>query len=99
LLALRPERCQLVNGESQPANTLAGRIRSWSYLGTSFHLVVDTDDAGGLAVTVPAWRHGPPPQKGQPVTVGWDDDAGIVLTEDDAPPTDSNADIDRGVQP
>ena len=99
LLALRPERVLLVNGGARPANSVAGRIRSWSYLGTSFRLSVDTDDAGSLAVSVPAWRHGPPPENGQPVTVGWDEDAGIVLAEDEAPPHAKNTDTDRGDQP
>ncbi|MBS0521887.1 MAG: TOBE domain-containing protein, partial [Proteobacteria bacterium] len=53
----------------------------FSYLGTSFHLLVDTA-AGRLAVTVPAWRHGAPPAIGSTITLGWDPDASIRVEKD-----------------
>jgi putative spermidine/putrescine transport system ATP-binding protein len=86
LLALRPERIIVVepanNGTPQPANLVVGKIAGWSYVGTSFHLAVDTADAGRLSVTVPTWRHGAPPSVGARVTLGWDRDASIRVQDD-----------------
>ena len=70
LLALWPETDRAVVGDgSRPANVIDSTIVSWSYLGTSFHLLVDTKDAGRFAVTVPTWRHGTPPAVG--ATIRW----------------------------
>jgi putative spermidine/putrescine transport system ATP-binding protein len=86
LLALRPERISLVeqgtNGPPQPDNLVTGKIAGWSYVGTSFHLSVDTADAGRLSVTVPTWRHGAPPSVGAKITLGWDRDASIRVEDD-----------------
>ena len=82
LMALRPERIAIVGDGPKPENTVTGTISSWSYLGTSFHLLVDTPDTGQLAVTAPTWRHGAPPAPGQSITVGWDADASISIEDD-----------------
>jgi len=82
LMALRPERIEIVGGERRPVNMADGTIGAWSYLGTAFHLSVDTADFGRLAVTVPSWRHGAPPEVGQKITVGWDADASIPIEDD-----------------
>ncbi|MFO1085531.1 MAG: ABC transporter ATP-binding protein [Reyranellaceae bacterium] len=83
LLALRPERIAVVGDGSRPANVIDGTIVSWSYLGTSFHLLVDTKDAGRFAVTVPTWRHGTPPAVGAAIRLGWDPDASIQVEDDE----------------
>jgi putative spermidine/putrescine transport system ATP-binding protein len=83
VIALRPERIALVQeGGRAPENILSGAIAAWSYLGVALHILVDTRDAGRLAVTVPTWRHGSPPQIGQPITIGWDGDASIRVEGD-----------------
>ncbi|SKA30672.1 putative spermidine/putrescine transport system ATP-binding protein [Enhydrobacter aerosaccus] len=81
LMALRPERMRVVEGDDRPRNTIEGSIAEFSYLGTAFHLLVDTV-AGRLAVTVPTWRHGGPPAIGSRLTVGWDADASIRVEHD-----------------
>jgi putative spermidine/putrescine transport system ATP-binding protein len=87
LLALRPERIVLVGDGPRPANVIDGTIASWSYLGTAFHLLVDTKDAGRVAVTVPTWRHGTPPAIGAAITLGWDPDASIQVEDDEGSTT------------
>lgn len=82
LLALRPERIAIVGEGPPPANVIDGTIASWSYLGTAFHLLVDTRDAGRFAVTVPTWRHGTPPAVGTAIRLGWDPDASIQVEDD-----------------
>ena len=81
LVALRPERIRLVEPGSQLVNILDGTIAEFSYLGTTFHLLVDTV-VGRLAVTVPTWRHGAAPVIGSKITLGWDPDASIRVEED-----------------
>jgi putative spermidine/putrescine transport system ATP-binding protein len=82
LMALRPERIEVVNGGRQPANMTDGMIGAWSYLGTAYHLLVDTADFGRMALTVPAWRHGAPPAIGETIRIGWDADASIPIDDD-----------------
>ncbi len=81
LVALRPERIRPVEPGSQLVNILDGTIAEFSYLGTAFHLLVDTA-VGRLAVTVPTWRHGAPPVIGSKITLGWDADASIRVEQD-----------------
>jgi putative spermidine/putrescine transport system ATP-binding protein len=87
LLALRPERISIVGDGPRPANVVDGTIATWSYLGTSFHLLVDTRDAGRFAVTVPTWRHGAPPAIGAAIKLGWDPDASIRVEDDEGSAT------------
>jgi putative spermidine/putrescine transport system ATP-binding protein len=82
LIALRPEKIAVVSDGSAPANRVSGAVTKWSYLGAEYHLIVETADIGEIAVTVPTWRHGPPPQSGQQITIGWDPDASIGVVED-----------------
>lgn len=81
LVALRPERIRLVEPGSQLVNILDGTIAEFSYLGTTFHLLVDTV-VGRLAVTVPTWRHGAAPVIGSRITLSWDPDASIRVEQD-----------------
>ncbi|MEJ0070923.1 MAG: ABC transporter ATP-binding protein [Pseudomonadota bacterium] len=82
LLALRPEKIEIVRDGSGLPNRLAGTVANWSYAGAAFHLLVDTVDAGQMALTVPAWRHGTPPEIGAAITIGWDADASIPVEDD-----------------
>jgi putative spermidine/putrescine transport system ATP-binding protein len=81
LVALRPERIRLVEPGSQLVNILDGIIAEFSYLGTTFHLLVDTT-VGRLAVAVPTWRHGAAPVIGGKITLCWDPDASIRVEQD-----------------
>jgi hypothetical protein len=63
-------------------NTADGTIGAWSYLGTAYHLLVDTADFGRIALTVPSWRHGAPPEVGETIRIGWDADASIPVEDD-----------------
>jgi putative spermidine/putrescine transport system ATP-binding protein len=81
LVALRPERIRIVEPGSKLVNIVDGTIAEFSYLGTTFHLLVDTA-AGRLAVTAPTWRHGAPPAIGGKITLAWDPDASIRVVQD-----------------
>jgi putative spermidine/putrescine transport system ATP-binding protein len=82
LVALRPERLTVQDEGGSAANRVSGTIADFSYLGSSFHLLVDTVDLGRLAVTLPVWRHGTPPTVGEKIMLGWDSDAGICVEDD-----------------
>jgi putative spermidine/putrescine transport system ATP-binding protein len=82
LVALRPEKIDLVRNGASPANRITGRVATWSYLGAEMHLQVETHDAGRLAVTLPTWRQPGLPTTGDEVTLGWDADASIRVAED-----------------
>lgn len=82
MLALRPEKIELVREPNRPRNRVAGTIVNWSYVGTSYHLLIETAVAGRLAVSVPAWRHGAVPHIGAPATIGWDPDATVLVQSD-----------------
>jgi hypothetical protein len=76
-LAPRPEKIEIVRAGSTLPNQLAGTVANWSYAGAASHVLVDTADAGQMALTVPAWRLGTQPEIGAAITIGWDPDASI----------------------
>jgi putative spermidine/putrescine transport system ATP-binding protein len=82
LLALRPEKITLERGRDGPQNKLTGTVANCSYVGTSFHLIVQTSVAGRMSVTVPAWQQGAPPDIGAAVTIGWEPDATTLVEND-----------------
>ncbi len=82
LLALRPEKISVLRDGQAAANTIEGRLAAWSYLGAAYQLEVEAGALGRLAVSVPAWRHGPAPEAGARVALGWDPDAAVVVAED-----------------
>jgi putative spermidine/putrescine transport system ATP-binding protein len=82
LLALRPEKIAVLRDGPAPANAVEGRLAAWSYLGSAYQLEVEAGAFGRLAVSVPAWRHGPVPRAGDRVDLGWDPDAAVVIGED-----------------
>ena len=87
LIALRPEKIAVVaDAVPDTANAVSGRIAQWSYSGTHFHLLVDTDAAGRMTATVPSWRCRIEPETGRMVHLGWDPDATVIVTDDGAPP-------------
>jgi putative spermidine/putrescine transport system ATP-binding protein len=81
-LALRPEKIDLLREPSATRNRLLGTIANWTYVGTSYHVLIETQDAGCFAVTVPAWRDGPPPDIGSQATIGWSSDAAVMVQDD-----------------
>lgn len=81
-LALRPEKIDLLGEGSHARNRLTGTIENWSYIGTSYHVLIQTPDAGRFAVNVPAWRHGEPPAIGSHAAIGWDPDATVTVEGD-----------------
>ena len=82
LMALRPERLRVLADAATAPNAVTGTIAEFSYLGTAFHLLIDTAEVGRLAVTVPTWRYGTPPAVGDKIAVGWDPDASIAIDDD-----------------
>jgi hypothetical protein len=82
-VALRPEKIAVVaDAAPDTANAVAGRIVQWSYSGTHFQLLVDTDTVGRMTATVPAWRCRIEPEAGRTVHLGWDPDATVIVADD-----------------
>ncbi|MGE0718358.1 MAG: ABC transporter ATP-binding protein [Alphaproteobacteria bacterium] len=83
LVALRPEKIAVVaDAPPETVNRVAGRITQWSYSGTHFQLVVDTDPVGPMTAVVPAWRCRIEPEIGRAVHLGWDADASVIVADD-----------------
>ena len=79
LLALRPERIRI---GAHGTERFHGVVRQTSYLGERCHLIVDHPGFGGVLVSAPTWRMKVHPEAGGEVSFGWDDDACVVLAED-----------------
>jgi putative spermidine/putrescine transport system ATP-binding protein len=82
VLALRPEKIELARDPVRPRNRVAGTIVNWSYIGTSYHLLIETAATGRLAVNLPAWRQAGAPDIGAAATIGWDSDATVLVQND-----------------
>lgn len=80
-IALRPEKISIVQPGQEMANTLTGTVTEWSYFGSEFRLVMSTQSIGSVAVTLPTWKSGVPPEIGQRLTLGWDAHAGMQVTD------------------
>jgi putative spermidine/putrescine transport system ATP-binding protein len=81
LITIRPEKIRILAGGETAANRLTGRVGSFSYLGDEYHILVDVEGAGRIAVTTPTWRR-EPPAPGQEIALGWDADASMPVSED-----------------
>jgi putative spermidine/putrescine transport system ATP-binding protein len=82
LLALRPEKIEITSADRHLPNQLTGTVVNWSYTGASIHLLVDTQDAGQMALTVPTWRQSTSPEVGARIAIGWDSNAPVCVEED-----------------
>jgi putative spermidine/putrescine transport system ATP-binding protein len=83
-LALRPERVRVLAPGEEAANAVTGRVANWSYFGTQYHLVVDVDGLGEIALSAPA-ASGPPPGIGEPIAIGWEAGGGTFVVDDSQP--------------
>ncbi|PLP60773.1 polyamine ABC transporter ATP-binding protein [Mesorhizobium loti] len=83
LLALRPERIEVhaAAPEGQP-NSLTGEVRSVSYTGVNFHVVVRTAEAGDIMLTTPTWRAQVAPEIGNRLWISWPTDAAVAVAND-----------------
>ena len=89
LIALRPEKLTLLDGDAGMANQVAGHVTGCSYLGESWLVDLGVPGLGRMQVAVPTWRRAPP-RPGELMLVGWDADAAIVV-DDDGNAGDGNA--------
>ena len=81
LIALRPEKLIVLDGDAGMANQVAGQVAGCSYLGESWLVDLGVPGLGRMQVAVPTWRRAPP-RPGEPMLVGWDADAGVVVDDD-----------------
>ena len=86
-ISLRPEAIRLLQPGEAAANMVSGRLSSWSYFGTLFHIVVEAAPLGEIAITMPTGRGLAPPEIGSEVRIGWGPDAGVIVAEDQLSPT------------
>ncbi len=83
LLALRPERIDVhATMPEGRHNCLAGEVRSVSYTGVNFHVVVRTAEAGDIMLTTSTWRAEVAPEIGNRLWVSWSADAAVAVAED-----------------
>ena len=82
LLALRPEKIEIVAADRKFPNQLAATVVNWSYTGAALHLLVNTRDANQVSLTVPTWRPSTSPEVGEEITIGWDSNAAVAVEED-----------------
>jgi putative spermidine/putrescine transport system ATP-binding protein len=82
LVALRPEKIDVLDEAGTADNSIEGRIAAWSYFGASFNLLVDTPSLGRLQVAVPAWRCPVEPAEERRVRLGWSADASVSVRDD-----------------
>jgi len=82
LVALRPEKIDVLAGRQDADNVVEGTIAAWSYFGAAYSLLVDTAALGRLQVMVPAWRCPVEPAEGRPVRLGWSADASVPVRDD-----------------
>jgi putative spermidine/putrescine transport system ATP-binding protein len=82
LLALRPEKIEIVRVDRKLPNQLTATLVNWSYTGAAFHLLVNTRDASQISLTVPTWRQPTAPEIGAEITIGWDSNAAVSVEED-----------------
>jgi len=78
LLGVRPERLKLLASGDVADNQLTGRIRDSVMLGALTRVVIDTEEAGRLTALLLTAGNGRL-KPGEPVRIGWETDAGIVL--------------------
>jgi putative spermidine/putrescine transport system ATP-binding protein len=82
LLALRPEKIEIVAADRELPNQLAATVVNWSYTGAALQLLVNTRDANQVSLTVPTWRQSTSPEVGEEITIGWDSNAAVSVEED-----------------
>jgi putative spermidine/putrescine transport system ATP-binding protein len=83
VLAMRPEKIAIATDAAGTAtNRVQGRVTSWNYFGSEFHVTVATASLGQLAVRCPAWRMKLEPRNEMQVWLGWDADAAVVVADD-----------------
>jgi len=82
LIALRPEKIDLLAPDEAADNVVEGQVASWSYLGSAFDLIVRTAALGEIRATVPTWRAQVDPAEGLPVRLGWSAEAAVPVVED-----------------
>nr|WP_175798394.1 ABC transporter ATP-binding protein [Burkholderia anthina] len=83
LFALRPEKVAVSATSCGGAhNEVAGRIRHWSYFGSSYRFEIETSALGRMTADVPAWRGLASPRTGMDVFVQWERDATCRIAAD-----------------
>ena len=80
ILAIRPEKITVLPDAGQGPG-LPGRLTAWSYLGSSISCRVATD-LGEFHVQLPTWQAAFEPKVGQPLWLGWAEDAGRIVRDD-----------------
>ncbi|MCC7282531.1 MAG: ABC transporter ATP-binding protein [Acetobacteraceae bacterium] len=82
LVALRPEKIDVLAEGAVADNATEGTIAAWSYFGASFSLLVDAPGLGRLQVVVPSWRCPVEPAEGRRLRLGWSAGASVPVRDD-----------------
>lgn len=81
LLSLRPEKIEIFDAMTE-ANSVRGKILSWSYLGSGYSITVDVPELGQIKVSLPAWKSRIELGAGMDLILGWMPDALVPVTEE-----------------
>ena len=82
-VALRPEKVMILDdGDARPANAVGGTVAACSYGGDAWLVQLHVAGLGAVQLAVPTWRH-LQPRPGDPMRVGWDADASVLVADDD----------------
>ena len=86
LLAIRPEKIKLsAEGlENASTNQIKAEIRRISYFGNVLEIELNAHSVGEITASVPAWRQEGSYKPGQTVTLGWNEDAAVIVRDDGA---------------
>ncbi len=82
LLAVRPEK--LAVSATEPgggANSVAGTLARWNYLGSLLRLEVEVEGIDPLVAVTPAWQSNLDLSPGAPIWLSWPADASVVVID------------------
>ena len=81
LVALRPEKIVVAEARPDTVNAVPGTITAFNYYGSTYHFQVATEHLGEMVATAPAWTCAIEPSIGNPVWLGWQPDASVVVRD------------------
>ena len=85
-LAIRPEKIRILDPSKSDKfdNSTNAVIRRISYFGNVLEIELVAPSIGEITASVPAWQFQGSHSPGQSVTFGWDEDAAVIVRDDDA---------------
>lgn len=80
LIAIRPQKVAVSANRPDATNTVEGRVKAVSYLGTSYYLLVSVPGLEPVSAVVSAWGAASVPREGASVWLSWDPASAVVVS-------------------